>query len=70
MMPHRIVAMLTRMAMKFDSVGESSMEHDTEIDYDNEHRVAEHEHESHTEGTPEQRDAMERRNLSILRNLH
>jgi hypothetical protein len=46
MMPHRIVAMLTRMAMKFDSVGESSMEHDTEIDYDNEHRVAEHEHDT------------------------
>ncbi len=44
-MLHRIVAMLTRMAMKFDSVGESSMEHDAEIDYDNEHRVAEHEHD-------------------------
>ncbi len=27
------------------SVGESSMEHDAEIDYDNEHRVAEHEHD-------------------------
>jgi hypothetical protein len=46
MMLHRIVAMQSRMAMKFDSVGESSMEHDTEIDYDNEHRVAEYEHDA------------------------
>jgi hypothetical protein len=46
MMPHRIVAMLTRMAMKFDSVGESSLEYDAEIDYDNEHRDAEHEHDT------------------------
>ena len=44
MMPHRIVAMRTRMAVKFDGVGESSMEYDAEIDYDNEHRFAEHEH--------------------------
>jgi HD-like signal output (HDOD) protein len=48
-MLHRIVAMLTRMAMKFDGVAESSAEYDVEnagIDYDNEHSVAEHEHET------------------------
>ena len=48
-MLHRIVAMQTRMAMKFDGVAESSAEYDVEnagIDYDYEHRVAEHEHET------------------------
>ena len=44
-MLHRIVAMLTRMAMKFDGVAESSAAYDAAIDYDNEHRCAEHEHE-------------------------
>ena len=46
-MLRRIVAMLTRMAMKFDGVAESSAEYcveNAEIDYDYEHRVAEHEH--------------------------
>ena len=58
MMTRRIVAMLTRLAMKFDRVGESSMEHDAEIDYDYEHRYAEHEHEheSQTEETPKPSD--------------
>jgi hypothetical protein len=50
---HRIVVMLTRMAMKFDGVGESSVEYNSDIDYDNEHRCAEHEHESQTRETPE-----------------
>ena len=48
-MLHRIVAMLTRMAMKFDGVAETGAEYDVEnaeIDYDYEHRVAEHEHET------------------------
>jgi len=44
---HRSIKLLTRMAaMKFDGVGESGVEHAAEIDYDNEHRVAEHEHET------------------------
>jgi hypothetical protein len=43
-MLHRIVAMLTRMAMKFEGVAESSTEYEAEIDYDYEHRFAEHEH--------------------------
>lgn len=60
-MPHRIVAMLTRMAMKFDGVAEQGAAYDAEIDYDNEHRYAEHEHESRTEETPESWDATERR---------
>jgi four helix bundle protein len=47
-MLHRIVAMLTRMAMKFDGVGEACTEYDAEIDYDNEHRFAEHEHQHDT----------------------
>ncbi len=41
----RIVAMLTRMAMKFDSVSESLGEYTSGIDYEHEHRDAEHEHE-------------------------
>jgi hypothetical protein len=60
-MLHRIVAMRTRMAMKFDGVAESSAEYDANIDYDYEHRCAEHEHESQAEETPEAWDATERR---------
>jgi len=48
-MLHRIVAMLTRMAMKFDSVDESNTECRSGIDYDYEHRSAEHEHEHEPE---------------------
>lgn len=40
-MLHRIVAMLTRMAMKCDGVAESSTAYHADIDY--EHRFAEHE---------------------------
>jgi hypothetical protein len=58
-MLHRIVAMLTRMAMKFDGVAEPGAAYDAEIDYDNEHRCAEHEHESQTEETPELRLVVE-----------
>ena len=43
-MLHRIVVMLTRMAMQFDGVAEQCSAYDAEIDYDNEHRCAEHEH--------------------------
>lgn len=60
-MLHRIVAMLTRMAMKFDGVAEPNAAYDAAIDYDNEHRGAEHEHESQTKETPELWDTMERR---------
>ena len=49
----RIVAMLTRMAMKFDGVSESPSEYNLQSDY--EHRDAEHEHEEE----PEQSDADE-----------
>jgi four helix bundle protein len=42
-MLHRIVAMLTRMAMKFDGVAEPVAAYGADIDYDNEHRCAEHE---------------------------
>ena len=48
----RIVAMLTRMAMKFDGVSESLGEYTLGIDYEPEHRDAEHEHEH--EEMPEQ----------------
>jgi len=53
---YRIVAMLTRMAMKFDGVAESRAEYNAGIDCDYEHRFAEHEHEheTRTEETPEQ----------------
>ena len=52
-MLHRIVAMLTRTAMEFDGVSEPVAAFDAEIDYDNEHRYTEHEHESRIEETPE-----------------
>jgi four helix bundle protein len=41
----RIVAMLTRMALKFDGVLESPGEYPAGVDYEHEHRDAEHEHE-------------------------
>ncbi|MBL8810379.1 MAG: hypothetical protein JNM43_09415 [Planctomycetaceae bacterium] len=45
-MLHRIIAMLTRMAMKFDGIAEPVAALDADIEYDNEHRCAEHEHEA------------------------
>ena len=53
----RIVAMLTRMAMKFDGVSESLSVYTARVDYEHEHehRDAEHEHEEE----PEQSDADE-----------
>ena len=60
-MLYRILAMLTRMAMKFDGVAEPDAAYAAEIDYDNEHHCAEHEHESQTEEAPEPWDATERR---------
>jgi hypothetical protein len=53
--------MLIRMAMRFDGVAEQCAAYDAEIDYDNEHRCAEHEHESQAAETPEPWDATERR---------
>jgi hypothetical protein len=44
--------MLTRMAMKFDGVAEDSAEYSAEIDYDYEHRCAEHEHEGRGDELP------------------
>ncbi len=49
-MLHRIVAMLTRMAMKFDSVAESSAECRSGFDCDYEDRFAEHENEPEDNG--------------------
>lgn len=43
--------MLTRMAMKPEGFVESSMEYDADVDYDYEHRFAEHEYV--TDDTPE-----------------
>jgi four helix bundle protein len=60
-MLHRIVAMLTGMAMEFGGVADSIAASDAGIDYDNEHRCAEHEHGAQTDGTPEPWDATERR---------
>ena len=46
----RIVAMLTRMAIKFNGIRESPVDYgsaiDYEHDYEHEHRGAEHEHET------------------------
>ena len=57
----RIVAMLTRMAMKFDGVAEPDTDYDAGVGYDYEHRFAEHEHEHEVrrEETPEPCDATE-----------
>ena len=44
-----IVAMLTRMAMKFDGVSESLSEYNQSGDYEHEHREAEHEHDEEPE---------------------
>ncbi len=41
----RIVAILTRMAMKFDGLSESLSEYNKSGDYEHEHREAEHEHD-------------------------
>jgi four helix bundle protein len=41
----RIVAMLTRMAMKFDGVSESLGEYTLEVEQEHEHRCTEHEYE-------------------------
>ena len=55
----RIVAMLTRMAMKFGGVAEPDTDYDAGVDY--EHRFAEHEHEHEVrrEETPEPCDPTE-----------
>lgn len=45
----RIVAMLTRMAIKFDGVSEPSSEYRPSGDHEHEHRNAEHEHEEEPE---------------------
>ncbi len=60
-MLHRIVAMLIRMATQFDRVAEQFTAYDAGIDYDYEHRCAEHEHESQAAEMPEPWDATERR---------
>ena len=43
-MLHRIVAMLTKMALKFDGVAEDCSDYQTDVDCEHEH---EHEHERH-----------------------
>lgn len=55
----RIVSMLTRMAMKFDGVSESTIDYAVVFDYEHEHRDAEHEREGG--GKPEQCRAPVRR---------
>ncbi len=52
---YRLSAMLTRMALKFESVSESRGAYTVGTDYEHEHRFAEHEHEEDAE--PEQRNA-------------
>jgi len=53
--------MLTRMAMKFGADGESRAGYDADVDFDDEHCCAEHEHDSQTDKTPESSDATEPR---------
>jgi len=55
---HRLVSMLTRMAMKLDGVAEGLAGYGVAGDYEHEHRVAEHEHER--AARPEPKDADER----------
>jgi four helix bundle protein len=65
---HRIVSMLTRMAMKADGVAETAAEYGLEIDgdYEHEHRFAEHEHEAEME--PEQGGGPERAVAEVFGN--
>ncbi len=58
---HRIVAMLTGMAVEFDGVAKPGATYEAEIDYDNEHRCAEHEHDAQTAETQEPWNATQRR---------
>ena len=58
----RIVAMLTRMAMKFDGVSDSLVKYTLDLDYEHEHRDAEHEHEE----MPKHADARETSAQSVL----
>ena len=48
----RIVSMLTRMVMKVDAVSECRPRYDSDIDYEHEHRCAEHEHDWRVESEP------------------
>ena len=48
----RIVSMLTRMVMKTNTVSEPCAWYHAEIDYDDDHRFAEHEHEWRAEPEP------------------
>ena len=49
---HRIVSMLTRMAMKLDGVAERPAGYGVGGDYEHEHRVAEHEHQRAAQPEP------------------
>ena len=49
---HRIVSMLTRMAMKCDGVAEVGAGYQADSHYEHEHRAAEREHEASTEPEP------------------
>ena len=60
----RIVAMLTRMAMKFDDVAESDAPCRAVVDYEQEHRFAEHEHQA---GESQNEYLYRRREMRTLR---
>jgi len=73
----RIVAKLTRMAMKFDGVSESSSDYNSAVDYEHEHRPprrTEHEHDEEPEQNHFARnqnrgtEAKEENSLAILVN--
>jgi four helix bundle protein len=49
---HRMVSMLTRMAMKLDGAAEGPAGYGVGGDYEHEHRVAEHEHERAAQPEP------------------
>ena len=58
-MLYRIVAMLTRMAIKFDGIAEASVAYDAGLDNEHEHRCAEHDYPAQESQKP--RGATERR---------
>jgi len=47
------MSMLTRVAMKCVGVGEAPAEYGAVVDYEREHRFAEHEHENGAEPEPD-----------------
>jgi len=65
----RIVALLTRMAMKLDGVAEATTDYRADSDYEHEYRFAGHEHEHETGAKTETPGEREPESVSQLASL-